>query len=249
MASGTLHKAIDHRDQVRATSSSRRFSRSQAIRIVVADDHAIVRAGLRTLLEAEPDFLIVGEARTPAEIIATVADLKPDLLLLDAVVRGSSRFEVLERLRGFPASRIVLLTTSLDRADMLQVLRLGVRGVVLKDTATALLFKSIRAVMNGEYWIGRDVVADLVRLLVEAPSAPENRPAPLPVDLTRREREIVTLIVTGHTNREIAHKIAVTEDTVKHHLTHIFDTTGVSNRLELALFALHHHLVEQHASI
>ena len=228
-----------------STGGTRPSAAPFPIRIVIADDHPIFRSSLRTLLESEPDFTVVGEGHTAAEAVAIVMERKPDLLLLDLAMRGASGIEVLDRLRSLPTSRIILLTAAIETADMLQALRVGVRGIILKHTATELLFKCIRVVMDGEYWIGRDTVSALVQLLAQAPVAhAEKRPAQS-FGLSQREREIVQAIVAGHANRDIARKFAICEDTVKHHLTSIFNKTGASTRLELALFALHHRLVDQ----
>jgi DNA-binding NarL/FixJ family response regulator len=133
----------------------------------------------------------------------------------------------------------VLLTAAIESHQVLEAVRLGVRGVVQKDAATELLLKAIRTVMSGQYWVGREKVADIVELL--------RRPTPTGrknFGLTPRELEIVGTVVSGFSNRDIAQKLKVSEDTVKHHLTNIFNKTGVSSRLELALFAINHQLTE-----
>ena len=125
----------------------------------------------------------------------------------------------------------------------MKALQLGARVAVLKDTPSPLLFKSIRRVRAGEFWIGRDMVGDLVQALAAAEKSSQTQPpAPRAFALTARELEIVSGVAAGYTNRQMAEKFGVAEDTVKHHLTSIFDKTGVSSRLELALFAIHHRL-------
>jgi two-component system, NarL family, nitrate/nitrite response regulator NarL len=126
-------------------------------------------------------------------------------------------------------------------------LQLGAAGVVLKTAPPDLLFKSIRAVILGQHWIGRECVSDLVQALrsyAEAPPAPRVR-----FGLTPRELEITSAVVGGFSNKEIAKKFVLSEDTVKHHLTNIFDKVGASNRLELALFAVHHRLLEEQDAV
>src|SRR5262245_24588467 len=145
------------------------------IRIAIANDHAIVRAGLRTLLESEPDFRVIAEAGSASEAATIVSSRKPDVLLLDAALPDGAGDDALERLRCLPACRVILLAASIETPALMRALRRGVRGVVLRDTPTDLLFKSIRTVMTGEYWIGRAVVTELVKLLVEAP-APRLQP-------------------------------------------------------------------------
>ena len=232
-------------------SPDRTNSEPGLVRIVIAGDQAIFRGGLRKLLEGEPDFQVVGEAGTPAEAVVRTLECKPDLLLLDVAMGHASGVDVLEGLRDLPALRSILLAEGIERADVLRTLQLGARGVVLKSAPTELLFKAVRSVMKGEYWISRDMVADLVQMLAQAPktrtdppASSTDSPASPTFGLTDRERDIVKVIIAGYTNREIARTFALSEDTVKHHLTNIFDKTGASTRLELALFALHHRLVE-----
>jgi DNA-binding NarL/FixJ family response regulator len=219
--------------------------RAGSVRIALADDHALFRAALRKRLAAEPDFDVVGEASSPDETVALCEQTAPDLLLLDIEMAAGHGLDVLHRLRPLQLkTRILILTSAIRRADLVSALQLGARGAVLKDTPSPLLLKSIRRVRAGEYWVGRDMVADLVHALAAAERG-TMKPAlqaPRAFALTARELEIVSAVAAGYGNREIAEKFDVAEDTVKHHLTSIFDKTGVSNRLELALFALHHRL-------
>ncbi len=216
----------------------------ETIRLAIADDHTIVRDGLRRLLETQPDFTVVAEAADGIDALQRVGDTKPDVLLLDLTMPRMSGLEVvaeLERIRS--GVRTILLVAAIDRADTIKALQLGARGVVLKESATELLYKAIRSVMAGQYWVGRDMVSDLVQTLGQlsnavAPPGGDNK-----FGLTRRELEVVALVVAGYKNKEIAGQYRLSEDTVKHHLTNIFDKTGASNRLELALFAMHHQLV------
>ena len=156
------------------------------IRIVIADDQSMFRGGLRKLLEGEPDFQVVGEAGTPAEAVATTLERKPDLLLLDVAMGQASDLDVLEGLRDLTALRIILLVEGIERTNLLRALQLGARGVVLKSAATELLFKAVRAVMKGEYWISRDMVADLVQLLARTPTRQTDPPASPTFALTDR---------------------------------------------------------------
>ena len=243
------NRVIEPQKPTRGTARSlqppdRPSSEPRLIRIVIADGHSIFRGGLRKLLEGEPDFRVVGEAGTPAEAIATTRGCEPDVLLLDVAMGRASMIDVLEGLRDLPEQRSILLGECVERADVLRALQLGARGVVLKSAATELLFKAVRSVMKGEYWIRRDIVADLVGMLAQTPKRGTDPPASQAFVLTDRERDIVKVIVAGYTNREIARTFALSEATVKHHLTSIFDKTGASTRLELAMFALHHRLVE-----
>jgi two-component system nitrate/nitrite response regulator NarL len=214
-----------------------------AVRLLIADDHQIFRMGLRKLLESEPGFDVVGEAGDGASALALVRQLNPDFLLLDLAMPNMSGLDTLRELAtlGFNC-QIVLLAAAIEKAQMLEALRLGARGVVLKESATALLFKCVRAVMAGEFWVGRESVADLVLYLRQIPATPRVAPRAT-FRLTPRELQIISAVVTGSSNKQIAEQLSISTDTVKHHLTSIFDKIGMSNRLELALFAVHNGLV------
>jgi two-component system, NarL family, nitrate/nitrite response regulator NarL len=215
------------------------------VRIVIADDHRIFRAGLRRLLEAEPGFEVVGEAADGSEVAPLVEQLRPDILLLDVAMPRVAGLEVLRTLaeRGI-AVRTIVLTAAIDRTAFVKALQLGAWGVVMKEAATDLLFKSIRSVMAGQYWVGRETVSDLVEAL-RSPETPATEGPRQTFDLTARELEVLSAVVGGHTNKEIAQQFSLSEDTVKHHLSNIFDKVGASNRVELTLFAVHHRLLDR----
>jgi two-component system nitrate/nitrite response regulator NarL len=212
------------------------------VRIVTVDDHPIFRDGLRRLLEAEPDLAVVGEAVDADEAINLTRTLSPDIVLLDVAMPKTSGLEVLQALVQMPGARVIILTAAIDKADIIKALQLGARGVVLKESATGLLMKAIRIVMEGGYWVGRESVSDLL-LALQSLGPPPERAESLPAfSLTQRELQIVALVVEAAGNRKIAETLAISEKTVKHHLTNIFEKLGVSSRLELALFAAHHRL-------
>ncbi len=217
----------------------------EIIRILIADDHHMVRQGLRVLLETQPDFRVVGEAADGEQAVQLTRRLQPDILLLDVAMPERDGLDALQELaRATSPVRTILLTAAIEKQQILEALQLGACGIVLKESATELLFKCIRTVMAGQQWVGRETVSDLLQHLRERVSPPGAEPRKKKLSLTQRELDIVAKVVAGSTNKEIAQAFSISEETVKHHLTSIFDKTGVSNRLELALFALRQGLVK-----
>ena len=219
--------------------------RLQPIRIVIADDHPIFRDGLRRLLETEPDLKVIGEACDGAEAVRLAKQLKPDILLLDLAMPRHPGLEALREMSSASnqnAVRVILLTAAAEKAQIVEALQLGARGIVLKDSATQLLLKAIHTVMAGEYWVGRESVSNLVQYLRTLVQSSGEEARQKKFGLTPRELEIVSAVVAGYSNKETAEYFKISEDTVKHHLSNIFDKLGVSTRLELALFAVNQSL-------
>ena len=199
------------------------------VRLVIADDHPIFRDGLRRLLESEPDLKVIGEACDGSEAVKLARQLKPDILLLDLAMPKQPGLEALRELSsGSPSNpvRVILLTAAAEKRQIVEALQLGARGIVLKDSATQLLLKAIHTVMSGEYWVGRENVSNLVqylRVLVQS-SGEDARQKKF--GLTPRELEIVSAVVAGYSNKEIAEYFKISEDTVKHRLA----TSSTSRR-------------------
>jgi len=215
------------------------------IRVVVADDHPVVIFGVRNMLTNEPGFEVVGEARDGEEAITQTLELEPDVLLLDLAM---PKLPGLEAMRAImtksPRVKIVLLTSTISVQQVIEALQIGARGIVLKDAVAGDLTHALRAVLSGDYWIGGERVANLLKALQQLQAQAAAVPERKTYGLTPRELEVVTCIVEGCSNRDIAKQFAISEETVKRHLSNVFDKTGVSTRLELALFAIAHKLVE-----
>jgi two-component system nitrate/nitrite response regulator NarL len=211
-------------------------SRRPTIGVLIADDHPVFRYGLRKLLESEPGFRVVGEAKDGVEAVKLARELQPDVLLLDLAMPGLPGLEAQKELAARPTTvKTIILTAVVDHSGTLAALQHGAWGVILKESATQLLLKCIRCVAAGQYWVGREGVADLVGYIRRVSAPVREAPADT---LTPRERDIVSAIVAGEMNKDIARRLAISEQTVKHHLTSIYDKLGVSNRLELALLAV-----------
>jgi DNA-binding NarL/FixJ family response regulator len=214
------------------------------IRVLIAHGQPLFRDGTRRDLRTQADFSIVGEVADGVDAVRQTVGLTPDILLLDAAIPELSALDVLRALRRANVNvPTILVATGLETSVIVEMLQLGVRGYVAPSTSTELLFKSIRKVNGGELWISRQMMTEVVVALSAGTTAVRS-PSSGDFGLTRREREILTLVVEGDTNKGIARWLSLGEDTVKHHLTSIFNKTGVSSRLELALFALHHQLVD-----
>ena len=222
---------------------------SAKIRIVVADDHPIFRDGLCKLLALEEDFEVVAQAQDGRQVLEVLQQHEPDILLLDLKMPGLDGLGTLQRLQAVKnKTRVIVLTASDDKNEFVQAMRFGTSGIVLKQTATEMLIKSIRKVHAGEIWLDSYTTAAVIRQFVAADEAPPPLASASPgrererSPLSQREREIVALVAQGFKNKEMAEKMFISEQTVKNHLHNIFDKLGVSDRLELALYAIHNNL-------
>jgi two-component system nitrate/nitrite response regulator NarL len=214
------------------------------VRIVIADAYPIFRAGLRRLLETDPGLQIVGEAGVGSAAVALVRELEPDILLLGPAPAPASgpMSETLRQLAEAGGSvRTILLVRSMDIPEVTDALQFGACGILSKDSAADVLFESIESVMAGHYWVGHGRASDIAASVRRFSAA---RRQSQMFGLTRREQEIVRAVIDGDTNKEIARRLSISENTVKRHLLHIFDKVGASSRVELALFAAHHQLFQ-----
>jgi two-component system, NarL family, nitrate/nitrite response regulator NarL len=218
-------------------------SPAATIRIVIADQSPIFRDGLRHVLEADARFVTAADTDIESVVPAILGASKPDVLLLGAASSGSPWADTLQAIAVAGISiRTILLASCIDLSQVTTALQSGASGVVAKDSTRELLFRSIDAVMAGHCWIGEarathDVAASLRKL-------DHARRHALGFGLTRRELDIIRAVLDGDTNREIAARLSISENTVKRHLMHTYDKMGVSSRVELALFAAHHRLLD-----
>jgi DNA-binding NarL/FixJ family response regulator len=213
------------------------------IRVLVADDHPVVREGIRKLLELEDGLIVVAEACDGRETLELVEELGPDVVLLDLKMPGLDGLGVLQTMRHMKTkARVIVLTASEDKNEWVQAMKLGCAGIVVKQTQPEMIVKSIRKVYEGEVWLDSHTTAAVMRQFAspaEAGPASAGRGGRTRSPLSNREREIVALVAQGYRNREMAEKMFISEQTVKNHLHNIFDKLGVSDRLELALYAIH----------
>jgi len=213
------------------------------VRIVIADSHAMFRAAIKRLLRAEPGFQVIAEAGDGVEAIAVVREMRPQVVLLELELPRCSGLDALREIcKASPPTRPLLLVDSIDDQQLIEALCLGARGVALKTTTTDLLFKSIRAVVAGEYWLERNRMPLLIsalnhRLHFRAQDNCHNI-----FGLNPRELELVAAIVDGESARDIAEKVCLSEVTVRHQLTNIYRKLRVRNRAELLSFAMSHNL-------
>ena len=209
------------------------------IRVLIADDHPIVREGIRRLLSLEEDINVVGDGEGT---VSQVEQLEPDVVLLDLRMPGMDGLSALQKLQKLNRkAKVIVLTASDDKNEFVQAMKLGCSGIVLKQTAAELVVKSIRKVYAGEIWLDSHTTAAVMRQFASPleSSAPGGARSRDRSPLSQREREIVALVAQGYKNKEMAEKMFISEQTVKNHLHNIFDKLGVSDRLELALYAIH----------
>ena len=209
---------------------------TEKIRVVLVDDHPMLREGVASTLDAEPDFEVVGQGSNADEALALARDQLPDLIMLDVSMGGGGINAARAIAAACPIVKIVMLTVSEDEEDVLAALKVGARGYVLKGVSGPELVRIVRSINAGEPYVTPSLAASLLGELREQPAHKKAAPDPLS-ELTDRERQILELVATGRSNKEIAEDLFLSEKTIKHYMTNILQKLQVRNRVEAALLA------------
>jgi DNA-binding NarL/FixJ family response regulator len=212
------------------------------IGVLIVDDHAVVREGLRAFLELQDDLEVVGEAADGEEAVKRAQALGPEVILMDLVMPNLDGVGAMRELRAMaPNSRVIVLTSFLDDERLLPAIQAGAAGYLLKDVEPAELARAIRAAYSGEAVIDPTAAARLLQAIADGSSATVQEPE----RLTRREREVLELIARGRSNKRIARELDISEKTVKTHVGHLLAKLGVSDRTQAALLAVREGLVKE----
>ncbi len=214
------------------------------IRVLVIDDHAVVRQGLRTFIELQDDMEIVGEGSNGNEAVELAARLMPDVILLDLIMPGMGGLEAIRQiLKCSPRSRVLILTSFSEDDKIFPAIRAGAQGYLLKDIQPRDLVQAIRETHQGKPQLHPDIAHRLMSAVADAPPALQKTTDPLTKDLqglTEREREVLEMIARGLNNREIAEKMVVSEKTVKTHVSNLLNKLNLQDRTRAAIWALKH---------
>ncbi|MGI8734014.1 MAG: response regulator [Pyrinomonadaceae bacterium] len=218
-------------------------STSAPISVLIVDDHAVVRAGLRMLIDQDPGMKVTGLAGNRSEALAAATSSQPNIIILDIVLGDEDGLSFLPELREVAPNARVLVLTGLRSSDsQRQAMRAGAMGVVLKEHAAEVLIKAIKKVHHGEVWLDRFTMGSVLQEFTEEKQIDpdKNKIA----TLTDREREVITLVGEGLKNKQIAARLFISETTVTHHLSSVFSKLEVSDRLELIIYAFRHGLAK-----
>jgi NarL family two-component system response regulator LiaR len=206
----------------------------QSIRVLVADDHAIVRRGLCALLDTEPDIEVIGEAQDGREAIAQARRHRPDVILMDLVMPGTDGLDAIRSIRARqPEVRILVLTSFSGDDKVFPAVKAGALGYLLKDSGPEELVQAIQQVHRGESWLHPAIARKLLREFCEPAEQESNR-----ISLTRRETEVLQLVAVGQSNREISVRLTISEATVRTHVSNILTKLNLSSRTQATLYAL-----------
>lgn len=209
------------------------------IRLLLVDDHQIVRAGLRMLFQAEPDMEIVGEASSGSEALSAVATLQPDVVIMDVAMPGMNGIEATRRIRETnPTTAVLALTMHEDEQYFFEMLNAGAAGYIPKRAAPDDLVAAIRVVHQGNVFLYASLARFLVKDMLEQPANPPHGATPPATTLTAREQEVLTCIAEGRTNREIAETLVISPKTVERHRENIMTKLNLHNRTELVKYAI-----------
>ncbi len=210
------------------------------IRILIADDHAVVRSGLRALLRADPDLEVVGEAGDGVEALRLAASLQPDLVLLDITMPPENGIKTAKRLKEeHPGMIVLFLTMHEDETLLHEALRVGAAGYVIKRAEESEIIQAIRAVSQGDIYVH----PAMTRALLHQPVTTEHRRGVQAIALTRRELDVLRLLAKGNTNRQIAALLELSMRTVENHRANLMGKLGLASRVELVNYAEEHHLL------
>jgi two-component system, NarL family, response regulator DevR len=203
-------------------------------RIMIVDDHEVVRLGMRAVFELEPDLAVVGEASSGAEALAKVPVLDPQLILMDVRMEKMDGIEACREIKSrYPDVHILMITSYSDEEAVISSVLAGASGYLLKHLSRAELLRSIRHVAAGQTLIDANAKKQAMEKLAETPGS----------ELTEREREVLALVARGYTNKQIADALTVTEKTARNHVSHILEKLGMSRRSEAAAYAVEHRLI------
>ncbi len=218
---------------------------SSLIKVVIVGDYSIFRTALRMLVETEQKLKVVAEVSKISEVSGLSSEQKPDLILVDLPEDGNNSDLFSFLIKSADKIPILILTGSNDSNLYQKCLRVGINGLILKEKGADVLFKAIEMVHKGEFWFDRSLMGQTIRQLVNEKQVLDESPRNTAHDgLTEREKQVVNLICKGLKNKDIADKLFITETTVRHHLTSIFEKLALTSRLELVVYAFRHKLVK-----
>jgi DNA-binding NarL/FixJ family response regulator len=221
------------------------MAETKSIRVVLVDDQLLFRAGIRTLIDNGNGITVVGDAGSRGEALALVQSKQPDVILTDLELRGESGLEYIpDLIAAAEKAKVLILTDTKDQDLHRKAVHLGAKGLVFKDTSVEVLTKAIEKVYAGEVWLDRSMTAVLLDELSRKNDARKLNPEEIKIaTITNREREVINSVGEGLKNKQIGERLFISDVTVRHHLTSIFGKLGVSDRLELVIYAYRHGLV------